>query len=126
MKAKAVVEVVVVFGLTLLLMVLVGLSPVGAWERQVSKYFFIEYAVMIAFPLLILLVTRRDLASYGLSLRNPRYHLSVAAIAIVPVAIGAVVLSFAHHRQHRSANDYARAAASAGRCTWPVLMEKIS
>jgi hypothetical protein len=99
MKAKAVVEVVVVFGLTLLLMVLVGVSPLGAWERQLSKYFFIEYAVMIAFPLLILLATRRNLASYGLSLRNPRYHLSVAAIAIVPVAIGDVVLSFVNHQQ---------------------------
>ena len=97
MKAKAVV--VVVFGLTLLLAVLVGLSPIGAWERQVSKYFFIEYAVMIAFPLLILLVTRRDLASYGLSLRNPRYHLSIAAIAIVPVAIGEIFLSLVNYRQ---------------------------
>ena len=29
------------------------------------------------------------------------------------------------NRQHRSANDYPWAAASAGRCTWPVLMEEI-
>jgi len=84
MKAKAVVEVVVVFSLTLCLIALVGLSPIGEWERQAMNNFFIEYAVMIAVPLLILLVTRRDLAAYGLSLHNPRYHLNIAATAFVP------------------------------------------
>ena len=43
---------------------------------------------MIAVPLLILVATRRNLASYGTSLRNFRYHLDIAAAAFVPVAIG--------------------------------------
>jgi len=94
MKAKAVIDVVIVFSLTLLLIALVGLSPIGEWERQALNNFFIEYAVMIAVPLLILLVTRRDLAAYGLSMRNPRYHLSIAATAFVPIAIGILPAAF--------------------------------
>lgn len=87
MKAKAVLEVVVVFSLTLLLVALAGLSPVAEWVREVTRRSFIEYAVMIAVPLLILVVTRRNLASYGISLRNFRYHLDVTAAALVPFAI---------------------------------------
>lgn len=94
MKAKAVIEVLVVFSLTLLLVALVGLSPIGKWERQVSNRVFIEYAVMIAIPLLILVAARRNLASYGLSLRNLRYHLDITATAFVPVAIASVPLAF--------------------------------
>jgi membrane protease YdiL (CAAX protease family) len=99
MKIKAVIEVVVVFGLTLLCVALVGISPIGEWERQVSKRFFIEYVVMIAVPLLILAATRRNLASYGLSLRNLRYHLGIAATAIAPVAFGFVPVAFFDYRQ---------------------------
>ena len=90
MKAKAVIEVVVVFSLTLFLTALAGLSPVGKWVRQVLKRPFIEYVVMIAVPLIILVVTRRDLESYGVSLRNLRYHLDVALTALVPVALASV------------------------------------
>jgi membrane protease YdiL (CAAX protease family) len=99
MKAKAVIEVVIVFGLTLLLMALVGFSPIGKWERHVFHRFFIEYAVMIAFPLLLLAAARRNLASYGLSLRNVSYHLDVTATAFVPVAIAAALLAFINYRQ---------------------------
>jgi membrane protease YdiL (CAAX protease family) len=88
MKAKAVLEVVVVFSLTLFLVALAGLSPVGEWVRQVSKRTFFEYVVMIAVPLLLLVVTRRDLASCGISLRNLRYHLDITAAAFVPIAVG--------------------------------------
>ncbi len=89
MKAKAVIEVVIVFSLTLLLIALVSLSPIGNWERQVTNRFFIEYGVMITFPLILLVVARRNLASYDLSLRNISYHLDVTATAFVPVAAGA-------------------------------------
>jgi uncharacterized protein len=98
MKAKAVIEVVLVFSLTLLLIALVGLSPIGEWERQVTNHFFIEYAVMIAVPLVILLVTRRNLAAYGLSLHNFRYHLGVAGTAFVPVVIGILPAAFVDYK----------------------------
>jgi membrane protease YdiL (CAAX protease family) len=94
MKAKAVIEVVVVFSLTLFLVALAGLSPVGEWVRQASGRAFFEYAVMIAVPLIILAVTRRDLALYGITLRNFRYHLDIALTAFVPVAIASVPFMF--------------------------------
>lgn len=103
MKAKAVLEVVVVFGLTLLFMALIGLSPVGAWERQVLHYFFIEYAVMIGFPVLILVVTRRELASYGISAQNLGYHLNIAITCFVPVALSSIPILFFGYREWRGA-----------------------
>lgn len=98
MKAKAVLEVVVVFALTLFFMALIGLSPLGAWERQTLHNFYLEYAVMIAFPLLTLVITRRDLASCGLSAGNLRYHLNIALTAFVPVALSSVPLVFFDHK----------------------------
>lgn len=98
-KAKAVVEVIVVFGLTLLLVALVGLSPAGSWERQVSNRFFVEYGVMIIFPLLLLVATRRNLTDYGLSFRNFSYHLDIAATAFVPVALASVAFAFVDYRE---------------------------
>ncbi len=99
MKAKAVIEVAVVFSLTLLFIALLMLSPIGQWERQTLDYPFIEYAVMICFPLLILVATRRNLSAYGLSVRDFRYHLNITATAIVPVAIAEVPLAFVAYRQ---------------------------
>jgi len=42
MKVKAVLDVVIVFSLTLLLIALVGISPIGEWERQALKRFSIK------------------------------------------------------------------------------------
>jgi uncharacterized protein len=102
-KAKALTEVVVVFSLALLLIALVGLSPLGAWERQVLKYNFAEYAVMIAVPLLVIAVARRNRAAYGLSFQNLRYHLDIAATAFLPVALSFVPISFFDYKQWNGA-----------------------
>lgn len=100
-KTKAVLEVVVVFGLTLSLIALVSLSPVGRWERHITNRGFIEYSVMIIIPLLLLAATRRDLTVYGLSLRNVSYHLDIAATAFIPVAIVSAVLASVDYREWR-------------------------
>jgi CAAX protease family protein len=97
-KTRAVIEVVIVFAVTLLCVALVALSPLGAWERGVTNRPWIEYVVMITVPLLILLITRRDLASYGLSLHPLRHHLDIAATAFLPVAIGSVPLAVVDYR----------------------------
>jgi hypothetical protein len=98
-RARAVIEVVLVFALTLLLIVVVTLSPVGAWERRITHHPFLEYLVMAGLPLIILLITRRHLPSYGLSLRPARYHLDVAATAIVPVALTSAALGLVDYTQ---------------------------
>lgn len=87
MKTKAILEVVVVFSLTLFLVALAGLSPIGEWVRQVTRRAFFEYFVMIVTPLIILLLSRRNLASFGISLRNIRYHLDMTLAAFVPMAV---------------------------------------
>jgi hypothetical protein len=97
MKARSIVEVVLVFTLTLTLITLVSLSPLGAWERQVTRYPYLEYLVMIGLPLLVLLVTRRNLAPYGLSVRHLRYHLDIAATTIIPVALASAALGLVNH-----------------------------
>ncbi|HUS85289.1 MAG TPA: hypothetical protein VMX56_09085 [Anaerolineales bacterium] len=76
-KVIALVEVVAVFCLTLLLLAALGSSPIGAWQRGVTNRAFLEYALMIAVPLLLLLASRRNLVSYGIPLHNLRYHLDV-------------------------------------------------
>ena len=98
-KVIAVIEVVIVFGLTMGLMALVILSPIGEWERQVTEYPFIEYAVMIAVPLLLLVITRRKLTAYGLSFHNISYHLNIALTAFVPAAIALSFLAFVNYKQ---------------------------
>jgi membrane protease YdiL (CAAX protease family) len=93
-KVRAILEVGTVFGITLLLIASVIISPIGEWERRVTNRAFLVYTVMIAFPLLLLVVSRRNLASYGISLKNLKYHLDVALTAFVPVAIASVPLMF--------------------------------
>ena len=102
MKPIAVIEVVGVFILNWTILALAALSPLGKWERQVTgRFFFIEYALIISVTLLILVVTRRNLASYGISLRNFRYHLDIAATAFLPVALGFLPIAFIgdNHKQ---------------------------
>jgi len=94
MKARAVIEVVLVFAAIWLIIALVGLSPVGEWERQITGRFnFIEYTLIIVITLLVLVVTRKNLASYGVSFRNLRYHLDIAFTAFLPVALGFIPIA---------------------------------
>ena len=99
MKGRAVVEVVSVFILTWLMLPLIGLSPIGRWERQVLGHFFIEYAVIIALILLFVYLTRRDLYCYGISLRNFRYHMDIALTSFLPIALGDIPLIFVNYLQ---------------------------
>ena len=95
MKTKAVVEVVGVFAVVWGILALVGLSPLGEWERETAgRFSFIEYSLLIALTLLVMVVTRKGMTSYGVSFRNLRYHLDVAATAFLPVALGFVPIAF--------------------------------
>lgn len=75
----AVIEVLVVFLVTLSLIWLVDLLPFGQFERG-----FIKYSIMIAIPMLFLLVTRRDLKAYGLDFSSLGDQLNMT-LAIFPV-----------------------------------------
>lgn len=103
MKAKAIFEVVIVFSFTLFLVALAGLSPGGKWVRMATNRAFFEYAVMVAVPLFILVITRRNLASYGISLQNLRYHLDIAGAAFVPFAIAIAFAGLVNYTLWRGA-----------------------
>lgn len=103
MKANAIIEVILVLSLTLFLIAAIGVSPVGEWERSMTDRFFLEYAVMIALPLLFLFASRRNLADYGISLNNLRYQLDITITGFVPVAIAAIPFAFLNYKHWDSA-----------------------
>jgi hypothetical protein len=83
----AVFDVLLVFLATFSLIWLTALLPIDKIQRQ-----FLSYIVMITFPLLILLVTRRDLKTYGLWFHHLGDQLNIT-LAVFPVAAikGAIV-----------------------------------
>jgi membrane protease YdiL (CAAX protease family) len=93
-KIVALIEVVAVFAITLTVVAVVGASTIGTAIRNATDRAFLEYAAMIAVPLAVLLVSKRGLATYGLSLLNLRYHLAVTLTAFIPVAIASVAFVF--------------------------------
>lgn len=97
-KSLALIEVVAVFALTLLLVAVVSSSAVAAWVRRVTHRAFLEYAVMIAVPMLILILSRRNLSSYGVSLLNLRYHLDITLTAFLPMAIALFATTLVDYR----------------------------
>jgi membrane protease YdiL (CAAX protease family) len=80
-RVLAICEVLVVFLVTFIIIWLMALLPIGKIERN-----FLAYAVMIAFPLLVLLITRRDLKEYGLCFHQLRDQLNMTA-SIFPVVV---------------------------------------
>jgi membrane protease YdiL (CAAX protease family) len=100
MKAKtvALIEVIVLFALTLFLIALVGSSAAAAWVRNVTYRAYLEYVVMLGVPLIVLLVSRRNLADYGISFARLRYHLDVALLAFIPFAVAGFVNSLVDDR----------------------------
>jgi membrane protease YdiL (CAAX protease family) len=85
-RIAAVFEVLVVFLVTFTLIWLTALLPIGKIERN-----FLAYVVMIAFPLLILLISRRDLKAYGLSFQRFKDQLDMTLAVLLPIAINAAI-----------------------------------
>ena len=48
----------------------------------------------MAITLLVMVITRKNIASYGISFRNLRYHLGIAATSVLPVALGSLPIAF--------------------------------
>jgi membrane protease YdiL (CAAX protease family) len=75
----AVIDVLLVFLVTFSLIWLTALVPISKIQRYI-----LSYIVMISFPLMILLVTRRDLKSYGLYFDHLNDQLKIT-LAVFPV-----------------------------------------
>jgi membrane protease YdiL (CAAX protease family) len=93
-KFLAIVEVILVrFGL--LALVQVGLLKIPGlmdWQLNVLGYPFTTGVVFILFTLLLLLITRRDLKTYGLNFGNPRYHLDITGTCFIPFVVAGIPL----------------------------------
>jgi len=76
----AVFDVLMIFLVTFSLIWLTVLLPIG----KIGRY-FLNYVVMITFPLLVLVVTRRDLKTYGLYFNRLRDQLNMT-LAVFPLA----------------------------------------
>jgi len=78
-RVIAIIEVLLVFLVTFSLIWLTALLPISKIER-----YFLSYFVMIAFPVLILFVTQRDLKAYGLYFERLNDQLKIT-LAVFPV-----------------------------------------
>jgi membrane protease YdiL (CAAX protease family) len=83
-KAKAILDVVIVFIIIALGFKVINMSPLGKWENQVIGRYFLEYSLVLLVPLAILVLTRRSFSEYGINFKNLGYHLKVVAVGILP------------------------------------------
>ncbi len=91
---RALLEVVAVVALTLAAVVALSGSPLGVLERRFTHRPFLEYAAMIAVPLLALAARRRRAADCGITLRRARLDLDAAFTCFIPYAIAHAAGSF--------------------------------
>lgn len=98
-KFLAVMEVTVVFALTLSLLAFAGMTSFGTWVRNTTHRVFVEYLVMIAVPVLVLLITRRNFAEYGISFTNMKYHLAIVKDVIGPIAVSCLALALVNYKE---------------------------
>lgn len=95
-KIKAILEVVVVFILTFLVIWILFVSPLGKWERRILSRTFFEYTLMITIPLLLLVVRKRTFSDYGISFKNIKYHLDIILTCLIPYAVFQATLFVLH------------------------------
>lgn len=90
-KLWAVLEVSLVFVLYRVILVPWVLPLV---TRDKAALSFLNYAVMILVPILVILFKRQSLAEYGISLSNLRYHARVALDCFIPFAIQGMLIGW--------------------------------
>lgn len=85
---RAVGDVLLVFGITLLAVGLVARSPLSRWELACFYRPFAEYFLLGLIPLVIMLRSRLGPSPWGLSLRTCRQQVNVAKTCLLPFALG--------------------------------------
>ena len=98
-RTKVVFEVIFAFFLILMLLKAMQIPPFGEWKKQLFQRAYLEYVVMISLPLILLFLTRRNFADYGISFKNSGYHFKVVAICFLPIVTISAGLSFLNWKQ---------------------------
>ncbi len=93
-KILAVAEVILVKLLILAAVFALFASPLGVWQQQVLGHYFSTHILYILVPVALLLVLRRPLASYGITLRNFKADAISAMSCFFPIAMAMATLGF--------------------------------
>lgn len=93
-KVKAILEVICVLILVLLTIKMIPASHLSEWQKTRLGHPFLNHATMIAISLLVLALTRRDFAAYGISFKNMKYHLLVTLICLIPILLASSAFNF--------------------------------
>lgn len=105
-RIRAVIEVAVVrFVLIDLLLWGIMLVPgLVEWQETNLSQVFSTHVVFIVVALVVIATRRRGLAAYGVTIENPKHHLSVAALCLIPVVLAGMPLGLGvDHRQWQGA-----------------------
>ena len=100
-RIKAVIEVILVFSLIYLLLSYLQVPLSGVESQELKQFLF--YAVVLVTSFVLLVVTRKDFAVYGVSLKNLKDHLRVTGITFIPLIILSVVLALVDWKQWEGA-----------------------
>jgi len=93
-KSKAFLEVICVFLLTFLAVKFLKITFLGKWQNSYLPKPFLNHTLMMSIPLLLLVLTRRRFAAYGISFKNMKYHLKIVWISLLPVLLASSVFAF--------------------------------
>lgn len=93
-KIAAILEVLGVFALIFFLFFLFRTTHLWKLQRTYLKSEFLNSALMFAVPIIVLLITRRNLSEYGLRFTNLKKQLVTALICLIPVAAANMTFSF--------------------------------
>ena len=93
-KVKAVLEVICVLILVLFIIRVIWASDLSAWQKTHLGHPFLNHTTMIAISLFLLALARRNLAAYGISFKNMKYHLLVTLICLLPILLASSAFNF--------------------------------
>jgi membrane protease YdiL (CAAX protease family) len=97
LKMVVAIEVVAVVLIAAFLFRGLSASQVHQWELSLlagQSYYIVEYAAVLALVLGLLLITRRNFTTYGITFKHPWYLLTVTAVALLPFLLLGATLSF--------------------------------
>jgi len=82
-----VVEILIVFGVVLLAIWCIQISPVAKWQRSWLHWNYASHVVMILLPLAVLLLTRRRLKHYGLNFQHTKRDLFLGLVLFAAIGL---------------------------------------
>lgn len=93
-KIFAILEVLLVRGLILGVGIALTYTPIFTWQANNLPHIFTSHTLFILIPVIWLLVTKRKLTAFGITMSNLRSDLQTSMSTYLPVAISGAALGF--------------------------------